>query len=279
MSVNKMIIGAVVGAGLLAAPAFAETLKVAADVGYAPHVMATPSGGVEGYNVDLTAELAKRLGLEYEVVDQEWSGIFAGLKAGKYKAIIAPTTVTEERANSMLFGEPYFEVNYQFLIPAGADQVTSLDDLKGKIIAVNKGNFYDKWLSEREAEYGWEIIRFGKNADAIQAVATGRADANFAGDTVSGWTAKKNPLVKPSTLVVEGGLVGALAFAEGDEETSKLFEGVLECMKKDGTVAAIHEKWVGQPPIAGGAAYKVEPGIGVPGMPGYLPDADSGATC
>jgi len=274
-----MMIAAAVGAGLMAAPAMAETMKVAADVGYAPHVMATPSGGVEGYNVDLMAEIAKRMGIEYEVIDQEWSGIFAGLKAGKYVAIIAPTTVTEERANSMLFGEPYFEVNYQFLLPAGADQITKLEDLKGKTIAVNKGNFYDKWLSEREAEYGWKIERFGKNADAIQAVATGRADANFAGDTVAGWTAKKNPLVKPSTLVVQGGRVGAFAFAEGDEKTRAMFEGVVECMKKDGTIAKIHETWTGQKPIEGGAAYKVEPGIGVPGMPGYLPDADSGASC
>jgi len=283
MSMKKLLAGSAVAAwmagGLMAAPAAAEPMKVAADVGYAPHVMAAVSGGVEGYNVDLMAEVAKRLGVEYEVVDQEWSGIFAGLAAGKYKAIIAPTTVTEERAEKMLFGEPYFEVNYQFLIPVNAEQVTKLEDLKGKTIAVNKGNFYDKWLSERQEEYGWEITRFGKNADAIQAVATGRADANFAGDTVAGWTASKNPLIKPSTLVIQGGRVGAFAFAAGDEETRKMFEGVVECMKQDGTVAKIHEKWVGQPPIEGGAAYKVEPGIGAPGMPGYLPDADSGASC
>lgn len=279
MTVKKTLIGAAVAAGLMTTPALADPMKVAADVGYAPHVMASTSGGAEGYNVDLMAEIAKRLGIEYEVVDQEWSGIFAGLAAGKYVAIIAPTTVTEERAKQMLFGEPYFEVNYQFLIPANADQITKLEDLKGKTIAVNKGNFYDKWLSEREAEYGWKIERFGKNADAIQAVATGRADANFAGDTVAGWTAKKNPLVKPSTLVVQGGRVGAFAFAAGDEENRKLFEGVVECMKKDGTVAKIHEKWVGQPPIAGGAAYEVVPGIGTPGVDGYLPDTDSGAKC
>lgn len=277
---NKSVLFGVVAAlGLaVAAPVSAETMKVAADVGYSPHVMAVPSGGVEGYNVDLTAEAAKRLGVEYEIVDQEWSGIFAGLAAGKYVAIIAPTTVTQERAEKMLFGEPYFEVNYQFLIKRGAPQVTSLDDLKGKTIAVNKGNFYDKYLSEREAEYGWKIERFGKNADAIAAVASGRADANFAGDTVVGWTAKKNPLVVPSTLVIKSGSVGAFAFDTSNAELRAKFEKVIECMKADGTVAAIHEKWTGQKPIEGGAAYKVEPGIGVPGMPGY-DETPSGSGC
>ena len=279
MTMKKWVAGGAVALGLMAAPVHAEGLKVAADVGYAPHVMAAATGGVEGYNVDLMAEIAKRMGAEYEVIDQEWSGIFAGLAAGKYIAIIAPTTVTEERANSMLFGEPYFDVNYQFLIPAGVDQVKTLDDLKGKTIAVNKGNFFDKWLSERQAEYGWEITRFGKNADAIQAVATGRADANMAGDTVAGWTAQKNPLVKPSELIISTGRVAAFAFAAGDEENRAKFEGVVECMIKDGTIAKIHEKWVGQPPVEGGAAYTVAAGIGAPGMPGYLPDADSGASC
>jgi len=275
---KSMILGAIAALGLAAAPAMAETMKFAADVGYAPHVIASPSGGVEGYNVDLTAEIAKRMGIEYEIVDQEWSGIFAGLAAGKYVAIIAPTTVTKERAEKMLFGEPYFEVNYQFLVKRGAPQVEKLEDLKGKTIAVNKGNFYDKWLSERQDEYGWKIERFGKNADAIAAVAAGRADANFAGDTVVGWTAKKNPLVMPSKLVISSGSVGAFAFDPSNAELRAKMEKIVECMKADGTVARIHEKWTGQKPIEGGAAYKIEAGIGVPGMPGYDETA-SGSGC
>lgn len=274
---KSMILGALAALGIAAAPAAAETMKFAADVGYAPHVMASPDGGVEGYNVDLTAEIAKRMGVEYEIIDQEWSGIFAGLAAGKYVAIIAPTTVTEERAEKMLFGEPYFEVNYQFLIKRGAQQIEKLEDLKGKTIAVNRGNFYDKWLSDRQDEYGWNIERFGKNADAIAAVAAGRADANFAGDTVAGWTAKKNPLVEPSTLVISSGRVGAFAFDPSNADLRVKMEKIVECMKADGTVARIHEKWTGQKPVEGGAAYKVEAGIGVPGMPGFDETAsDSG---
>ena len=266
---TTLIAAAVAAIGLAAAPANAETQKMAADVGYAPHVMAAADGGVEGYNVDLTNEIAKRMGIEVEIVDQEWSGIFAGLAAGKYVAIIAPTTVTEERAQKMLFGEPYFEVNYQFLIRKGATQVDKLEDLSGKTIAVNKGNFYDKWLTERQDQYGWKIERFGKNADAIAAVAAGRADANLAGDSVAGWTAKKNPLVEPSNLVVSSGRVAAFVFDPSNADMRAEMEKVVECMKADGTIAKIHEKWTGQAPRAGGAAYEVQPGIGVPGFPGY----------
>ena len=107
---------------LTAGATSAADIKVAADVGYSPHVMASASGGVEGYNVDIMDEIAKRMSVKHEVIDQEWSGIFAGLAAGKYVVIIAPTTVTKERSEKMLFGEPYFEVNYQFLIKKGASR-------------------------------------------------------------------------------------------------------------------------------------------------------------
>ena len=40
-------------------------------------------------------------------------------------------------------------------------------------------------------------------------------------------------------------------------------------MKKDGTIAGMHEKWFGTKPAPGSAAVTIFPGTGVPGMPGY----------
>ena len=82
----------------------------------------------------------------------------------------------------------------------------------------------------------------------------------------------------PSNLVISSGRVGAMAFHTTNVEMRKKFEKVMECMKADGTIAKIHEKWTGQKPVAGGAAYKVVPGIGVPGFPNY-DDSPSGSGC
>ena len=196
---------AAVGAlAMTAAASAADKLVVAADVGYAPHVMARPDGGFEGYNVDMIEEIARRLGVEYEIVDQEWSGIFAGLNAKKYDFIIAPTTVTAERAEKMLFMEGYLDSEIVFLVRSDAPEVASLEDLRGKVISVNKGNVYDKWATERMEQYGWTMQRYGKNADAIQAVLSGRAFANIASGSASGWAAKRNPRLKTSIAVNTG---------------------------------------------------------------------------
>ena len=262
---------AVLAAGALAATATAsaaDKLVVAADVGYAPHVMAKPEGGFEGYNVDMIEEIARRLGVEYEIVDQEWSGIFAGLNAKKYDFIIAPTTVTPERAEKMLFMEGYLDSEIVFLVKADAPDVTSLEELGGKVISVNKGNVYDKWATERMEKYGWEMQRYGKNADAIQAVLSGRAFANIASGSASGWAAKQNPMLKTS-IAVNTGRVFSTPFRLDDAETRNKIERVVECMKLDGFFSELHEKWFAGPAAEGSSMVTVDPGYGARGVNGY----------
>ena len=258
----------IVSIGMVATAQAQKTMKVAADVGYVPHVMATATGDVEGYNVDLANEVARRMGMKFEIIDQEWSGIFAGLNAKRYDTIIAPTTITADRSKNMLFAEGYMDVNYIFILKKGSSANT-LDDLKGKKIAVNRGNLFDKWLSARKDQYGWEIMRFGKNTEAVQAVVTGRAFANMAGDTVGGWTASKNPQLSVAKVVIESGKKGGFAFRKNDVALRNQFEDVIECMKLDGTVSRIHEKWIGMPPLPTSSANVVYRGYGMPGFNGY----------
>lgn len=258
-------------AALVATPVtWAAKLVVAADVGFAPHVMAKPSGGTEGYNVDMVNEIGRRLGMEVEVVDQEWSGIFAGLNAKKYDFIMAPTTVTAERAKSMLFMEGYMDTDYRFLVKKDTPDLGSLEDLKGKVIAVNKGNVYDKWATARSEQYGWTLQRYGKNADAIQAVITGRAHANLAGASAVGWAAKKNPLLK-TTLTVKTSQVFSAAFRRDDTALRDKVELVVECMKLAGFFAMLGEKWLGLKAEPRSASTSVVMGFGDPLVEGYDP--------
>ncbi len=55
----------------LASGAIAQdrTFKVGADVGFAPHVMAKPDGGTEGFNVDLIEAVAARMKAKVEIVN------------------------------------------------------------------------------------------------------------------------------------------------------------------------------------------------------------------
>ncbi|WP_210270047.1 transporter substrate-binding domain-containing protein [Aureimonas mangrovi] len=249
-----------------------EALRTALDGTFAPHAMPTMSGGVEGFNVDLAALIGERLGREVEVTAAQFSGLIPALQAGTYDFLSAPVTVNEERAANLLFTEGFMDTNFAFVVPdASAGEYETLDDFRGKTIAVNRGSAYDSYLAENAAEYGWTVEAFGTNTDAVQAVLAGRADANLAGATVAAWAAQQTPGLALS-YEIETGLVWALSFRQDSEEMRNLVDRAIECLKIDGSMAELSEKWFGVTPTEGTTIVTPTPGYGVPGFPGYVED-------
>ncbi len=247
-----------------------QPLKTMVDGTFAPHAMPRLEGGIEGFNVDLANEIGKRLKRRVEITATQYSGILPALQAGTIDFAAAPTTVTKERAENYLFTEGYLNTDFQFVTKKGEPEITDLKQLKGKVISVNKGSAYDSWARGLENDIGWTVESYGTQTDAVQALMAGRAYANVAGNTVAAWAVKQNPQLQLSYLHSTG-LVWAAPLRKDSKELLGQIENAIECMKLDGTIAAMHEKWFGKKPAPGSAAVTVFPGTGVPGMPGYDP--------
>jgi polar amino acid transport system substrate-binding protein len=245
-------------------------LKTGVDGTFAPHAFPDMQGGVQGFNIDLAHAIGKVLKREVTIDATQFSGLLPGLAAGSYDFIIAPVTATKERAENMLFTEGYINTDYQFVIKRGAPEITDMAQLKDKTVSVNRGTVYDNWARGLAEKIGWKIESFGTSADAAQAVLTGRADAQINGDTSAAWSAKQNPQLKTSYLHSTG-LVYSVAIRKDNVAMRAQLENAIECLKQDGTIAKIHEKWLGYPPRPDSAAATVFPGSGVPGIPGYDP--------
>src|ERR1044071_9778253 len=168
-------------------------LRTAVDGTFAPHAMPKLGGGYEGFNIDLAEEIGRRMKRKVIIDAAQFNALVPALQAGTYDFLAAPTTVTKERVENMLFTEGYLNTDFQFLIKKGAPKVEKLEDLKGKIVSVNKGSAYDSWARELKGKIGWKVESFGTQTDAVQAVLAGRADANVAGNTVIAWAVKNNP--------------------------------------------------------------------------------------
>lgn len=262
---------AALGCSIVAVPAAAQEspLVVGVDVGANPYVIGQLDGTVTGFNVDIIEAVAERLGRPgVEFVDQQFSGIFAGLDAKRYDFIAAPVTMTAERAEAMLFMESFIGTAYQFLLSAEDPDMDSLDALSGMTIAVNNGSAYDVWLTENEATYDFAIERYGKNADAFQAVLAGRADVAMSGDGNVMYASAQNPQLKPGPKIETGALF-SWAFRKGDTELRSEIERAVECLKLDGTTAAIYREWFGMDPAPGSPTVTVDAGLGQPGFTGY----------
>src|SRR5512135_2324029 len=154
-------------------------LRTGVDGTFAPHAMPKLAGGIEGFNVDLFTEVAKRMKREIVIDNTSFSGLIPGLQAGRYDFIAAPTTVTRERAENMLFTAGYLWTAYQFGIKKGSAPIKDWADLKGKSVAVNKGTPYETLSKAKAAELGFTVQVYDNQPDATQAVLSGRAYATL----------------------------------------------------------------------------------------------------
>ena len=109
------------------APAFAQDklppLRTGVDGTFAPHAMPKLGGGIEGFQVDLFTEVARRMHREITIDAVSFSTLIPGMQSGRYDFIAAPTTVTKERAENMLFTAGYLWTAYQFGIKKGSDNL------------------------------------------------------------------------------------------------------------------------------------------------------------
>jgi polar amino acid transport system substrate-binding protein len=278
----RAFLAALLGAGLLAAPAFAQTtvgapangqppLRCAVDGTFAPHAFPSLQGGVQGFQIDLFDAVAKRLGRALVIDSASFSGLIPAMNAGRYDFLCAPTTVTEERARSLLFTEGYLWTELQFGIKRGTTPIRSEEDLRGKTISVNKGTPYEQWVRNNAERLGLTLLAFDSQPDAVQAVLQGRAYANLSGNTVIKYSASRTPqfiadFVLPGTRFHWGTPV-----RQDNTAMRAQLEEAIECLKKDGTIARLSEKWFGSAPKPDDAERVTFPGYGPPDLPGYDP--------
>lgn len=245
-----------------------KPLRTGIDPNFPPHAFPKLSGGYQGFNVDLGEEIARRLGRRIEIEGAQYSALIPALNAGKFDFLMAPTTVSPERAKSVLFTEGYLENNFTLVMKKERNDIQRVEDLKGKTIAVNKGSGPEEWARNNQAKYGYELAVYGTNADAVQAVISGRSDANLAGVTPSVWAAKSSPAIK-TTFTIKTGSVWAIPFRLDDKEGRDQVSNVLKCMKQDGSLQKLHVKWIGAVPADDSATVVSPAGHGIPGLFGY----------
>jgi polar amino acid transport system substrate-binding protein len=261
-------------AGLLAASAPlgaqdpSAPLVIGSDADYPPFMVANPTGGYEGFSLDLASEIADRIGRSgTKLVIQDFDGVFDALRARDFEMIVTPTNITPDRARRVLFSEGYMDTGLGFLVFQGAE-LRDVTDLRGQILAVEVGTVSDTWATVNEAWLGFSVQRFEANGDAVSAVINRRAFANVSDLPAVVYAAQQLGIVTVAYSIPISGKFG-LAFHPDDVELRNEVENALECMKLDGTLAALHSQWFGAPAGQDSASNTVYIGYGHPGYDGH----------
>ncbi|MGI4939062.1 MAG: substrate-binding periplasmic protein [Janthinobacterium lividum] len=244
-------------------------LVLGSDFGVAPW-MVRGAAGPEGFGMDLATELARRLHRpSVEVVDVNFANLFAALFSKRIEFTVNPLNITAERAERMLFTQPFFATGNGFLVRASVE-MHGFEDLRGKALAVNRGTISDTWATANAESMGFEIQRYETFPDSVQAVLTGRAFTALNEVPTVVYAASRNPRVKVGFQDLNGRNFG-LAFRKEDAAYRNRVDDLLTCMKRDGTLVAMYRKWYGAAPPPGTAIDTQYPGYGPPGLPGNDP--------
>jgi polar amino acid transport system substrate-binding protein len=118
-----------------AAPA-AKKFMIASDASFPPMEFVDESKKIVGFDIDLINAIAKDQKFEVEIKNTAWDGIFAGLEAGQYDAILSSVTVTDERQQKYDFSNPYFDANQGIVVRADDSAIKTEADLSGKTVGV-----------------------------------------------------------------------------------------------------------------------------------------------
>ena len=102
-----------------------------------------------------------------------WDGIFAGLEAGQYDAIMSSVTVTDERKQKYDFSEPYFNANQAIVVTADNADITDEQTLTGKNVGVQ----IETTGAIRGRKLGVEPKQYDSPDLAMQDLVNGNLDA------------------------------------------------------------------------------------------------------
>ena len=134
---------------------------------------------IVGFDIEIAKQFAKDLGVELEIKDMAFDGLLVALQADKVDMVFAGMTPTEERKQNVDFSDIYYTATHRFIVRSGDEtKITSMDDLKGKTIGVQKGSIQADIAKEK---FGEEHIKaLDKVTDLVLDLKNNKVDAVLA---------------------------------------------------------------------------------------------------
>lgn len=219
-------------------------LKIGIEGTYPPFTYRNDNGEFVGFDIDVAKAVAAKLGVKPEFVATEWSGIIAGLEAGKFDVIVNQVTITPQRREALDFSQPY--------LYSAAQLIQRADDphdygapgaLNGKKIGVTLGtNFADL----AKTIPGVTVLTYPGAPEKLRDVALKRVDASMDDRLMLPYLIKTSNLpLKPGAAVKGGETQMGIPFRKGNPKFAAALNGALNAMQQDGTLTKLSMKWFG----------------------------------
>ena len=145
-----------------------------ADYNWPPYEFRTNEGQHAGIAADLIALVSQKSGLNIQVKTDIWSQVLQDTQAEKYDGLSCAVK-TKEREAYLNFSPPYLSMPLALVIQNKNQSIHTINDLKGKVVAVNKGSYLHEWLRQKHPEI--KLYLTHSNKESLEALSFKKVDA------------------------------------------------------------------------------------------------------
>ena len=235
-----------------------KTLTMSSDPSYPPQSFLNDKNEMDGFDVDVGREIARRMGAELKIVTPSWEVITAGRWNGRWDVSVGSMTPTKERSRVLDFPAVYYYTPASFAVHADSP-AKSVSDLNGKKIGVCGGCTYEAYLNKNLVLDAGGVPPFDYKVTPgeIRAYDT---DTNAFDDLRLGDGTRLDAVLSALPTIAEAikngypmKVVGdpvyyeplSVATDKGDPEFDAEIERIVGAMRKDGTLKKLSMKWYG----------------------------------
>ena len=228
----------------------AGKLTIGAEGNWIPYVYNEDgTGDLTGFEVEVAKEVAARLGVEAEFqISDSWDPVLAGLDAARYDVVFCGVNPNPERQEKYACSIAYAENPYCLVVNGDNTEITSFDDLDGKL-CINSPSSAAGQIAQR---YG-ATTADGDLTAAMEQLNTGRADAHVNNvAAVDAYMAERPDVNVKIAATYEPDeenryeIESAAMLRKEDQELCDKVSEILQSMIDDGTLYDLTVKYFGE---------------------------------
>lgn len=223
-----------------------KEIRIATEGAYPPFNFVDADGTLKGFDVEIAEALCEEMKAKCTLVANDWDGMIPGLQAGKFDAVIASMSITEDRLKQIDFTNKYYSTPLAIAVPKDSPITEmKIENFDGKTIGAQGGTTQSIYAEDVLAKAGADVKLYVSNDEANADLATGRLDAMIS---------DKFPVVEwlktdegsccriledvPGTQTETG-----IALKKGNEDLKEQFNVAIEGIRKNGTYDKIMQKY------------------------------------
>jgi lysine/arginine/ornithine transport system substrate-binding protein len=227
-----------------------QALRFGVEAAYPPFESKTPSGQLEGFDIDIGNAVCQRIKMKCVWVENSFDGLIPALQARKFDVINSAMNITTKRRQAIDFTPPIYVMPIQLVAKRGSNLLPTTASLKGKSIGVLQGSTQEDFVRKHWAKEGVQVVTYQSQDQIFADLSAGRLDGGVqeVQTAIDGFLAKPEgrdfdfagPPVSDPTTLGEGTGFG---LRKNDAALKAKIAAALDEMKKDGTLSQLSQKY------------------------------------